>query len=172
MSDSLIIQGNRVALRPPQNGDFDFLSDLRNDLSLQRQLMIEPSRYTPTQVRAWIRRRTQDSQGVFFVVDTDGPRGFVQLTQIDRRRGTSDLGICLARAARGKGVAMEALELLEGFARRKLRCKKFTLRVLRINHRAIAFYHKAGFQEVGLLRRHHLDGKSWRDVVRMEKRVK
>ncbi len=172
MSGRSIIQGTRVALRPPQNGDFVFLSGLRNDLSLQRQLMIELGRYTPAQVRAWIRRRTQDSLGVFLVVDADGPRGFVQLTQIDRRRGTSDLGICLVRTARGKGVATEALELLEGFARRKLRCKKFTLRVLRINHRAIAFYHKVGFQEVELLRRHHLDGKSWRDVVRMEKRLK
>jgi|TARA_B100001971_G_C18262194_1_gene588009 diamine N-acetyltransferase len=172
MSGRSIIQGNHVALRPPQNGDFVLLSDLRNDLSLQRQLMIEPGRQTPTQVREWIGRRNQDPQGVFFVVDADGPCGFVQLTQIDRRRGASDLGICLARTARGKGVATEALGLLESFARRKLRCKKFTLRVLRINHRAIAFYHKVGFQEVELLRRHHLDGKSWRDVVRMEKRLK
>ena len=172
MSDPLILHGNLVALRPPQNGDFAFLSGLRNDLSLQRQLMIERGRYTPIQVRAWIRRRTQDSQGVFLVVDADGPRGFVQLTQIDRRRGTSDLGICLARTARGKGVATEALELLEGFARRKLRCKKFTLRVLRINQHAIAFYHKVGFQEMGLLRRHYFDGKNRRDVLRMEKRLK
>ena len=69
-------------------------------------------------------------------------------------------------------MATEALELLEGFARRKLCCKKFLLRVLRINRRAIAFYHKVGFQEVELLRQYHFDGKSRRDVVRMEKRLK
>ena len=172
MSNPLVIQGNRVALRPPQNGDFVFLSELRNDLSLQRQLMIETGCHTSTQVQEWIHRRTQDSRGVFLVLDTDGPCGFVQLTQIDRRRGTSDLGICLTRTARGKGVAAEAVELLEGFARRKLHCKKITLRVLRINRRAIAFYHKVGFQKVEVLRRYYFDGKSRRDVVRMEKRLK
>jgi len=74
MNDPLIIQGNRVVLRPPQNEDFAFLSGLRNDLSLQRQvfLMSKTGRHTSAQVRAWICRRMHDSRGVFLVVARAG----------------------------------------------------------------------------------------------------
>ena len=159
----------KVILRVPVKGDFAVLSALRNDAAVQRQLMIEPRQYSPAQVRAWIRRRTADSTGVFWVVDCSGPCGFVQLTRIDRGRGTADLGICLARSVRGKGVAAEAMGLLEMHAKEKLRCKKLTLRVLRVNHRAIALYGKLKFKILETKRRHHFDGAHWRDVVFMRK---
>ena len=63
----------KVTLRVPVKGDFTVLSGLRNDAAVQRQLMIEPRKYSPAQVRAWIRRRTTDSSGVFLVVDSGGP---------------------------------------------------------------------------------------------------
>ena len=106
---------------------------------------------------------------MFLVVDCNGPCGFVQLTRIDRKAGTADLGICLSRAARGKGVAAKAMGLLETHAKKKLRCKKLTLRVLRVNHRAIALYRKMKFKILKIKRRHHFDGAHWRDVVFMEK---
>ncbi|MBC8325963.1 MAG: GNAT family N-acetyltransferase [Verrucomicrobia subdivision 3 bacterium] len=139
---------------------------------MQLQLMIEPRQYSPAEVRAWIRRRTMDSSGVFFVIENGGPCGFVQLTQVDRERGTADLGICLARSVRGKGVAAKAMGLLEMHAKKKLRCKKLTLRVLRVNHRAIAFYWKLKFKTVETKRRHYFDGSHWRDVVFMEKTLR
>ncbi len=159
-------------LRTPVKSDFAVLSALRNDAAIQRQLMIEPRQYSATQVRAWIRRRTRDASGVFFVVDYGGPCGFVQLTRVDRVRGAADLGICLARSVRGRGVAAEAMGLLELHAKKKLRCKKLSLRVLRINHRAIALYRKLKFTTVETKRRHHFDGAHWRDVVFMEKALR
>ena len=162
---------NDVELREPVKGDFAALSALRNDPAMQRQLMIERRNYSPAQVRAWIRQRTSDPQGRFWVVDASGPCGFVQLTRIDRRAGTADLGICLARTARGKGVAARAMGLLEKEAK-KLDCRKLTLRVLRINHRAIGLYRKLNFNTVETKRRHHFDGAHWRDVVFMEKRLR
>ena len=92
-----------VQLRAPVKSDFSLLAALRNDESIQRQLMIEACVYLDAEVQAWIRRRTDDPQGAFWVVDADGPRGFVQLTQI--QSGSADLGICLAANVRGKGVA-------------------------------------------------------------------
>ncbi len=162
----------KVTLRVPVKGDFTVLSGLRNDAAVQRQLMIEPRKYSPAQVRAWIRRRTTDSSGVFLVVDSGGPCGFVQLTRVDRGRVTADLGICLARGARGKGIAAKAMGLLEMHAKKKLRCKKLTLRVLRVNHRAIALYRKLKFKILEIKRRHHFDGAHWRDVVFMEKALR
>ena len=161
-----------VTLRAPEKTDFSVLAALRNDAAVQRQLMIEPRQYSPAQVRAWIRRRTGDAKGAFWVIDRGGPCGFVQLTQVDRERGTADLGICLVRTVRGKGVAAEAMGLLEAHAKKKLRCKTLTLRVLSVNHRAIALYGKLKFRILETKRRYHFDGAHWRDVVFMEKALR
>ena len=162
-----------VTLRAPEKSDFSVLADLRNDAAVQRQLMIEPRQYSLTQIRGWVRRRTGDAKGAFWVIDRGGPCGFVQLTQVDRERGTADLGICLVRTVRGKGVAVEAMGLLEAHAKKKLRCIiTLTLRVLRVNHRAIALYRKLKFRILETKRRHHFDGAYWRDVVFMEKALR
>ena len=65
-----------------------------------------------------------------------------------------------------------AMQLLEMHAKKKLRCKILTLRVLRINHRAITFYRKVKFKILETKRRHHFDGAHWRDVVFMEKALR
>ena len=158
-----------VRLRNPVKSDFAVLSALRNDGVIQRQLMIEVRPYSVVEVRAWIRRRISDPRGEFWVIDADGPQGFVQLTQIQST--SADLGICLTANARGKGVATEAMRLLAKEARQR-DCRKLTLRVLRVNHRAIAFYRKLNFSTVDLKRRLHFDGRHWRDVVFMEKRLR
>ena len=152
--------------------DFELLSRLRNDRVIQRQLMIEPKIYSARQVQAWIRRRTRDPDGEFFVIDYLGPCGFAQLTQIDRKRGSADLGICLIAAVRGKGVAAKALQWLVSHAKCELGCKRVTLRVLRINHRAIALYRKMKFKVRQTKRQFYFDGAHWRDVVFMEKRLR
>ena len=159
-------------LRDPVKTDFEVLAALRNDSSVQRQLMIESKQYNTDQIRAWIRRRTGDLKGMFFVIESNGPCGFVQLTQIDLKTGSGDLGICLINSARGKGIAKIAMRQLEKRAMEKYRCKKFTLKVLRINHRAISFYKKLKYKIIEIKRRHHFDGSRWRDVIFMEKRLR
>lgn len=155
-----------VELRAPLKLDFAMLSALRNDAGIQRQLMIDAKKYSAAQVRAWIRRRRNDPAGAFWVIDADEPCGFVQLTRIES--ASADLGICLTASARGKGVAAEAMRLLAKQARKR-GCRRLTLRVLRVNHRAIAFYRNLRFKTVETKRRHHFDGSRWRDVVFMEK---
>ncbi len=160
-----------ISLRHPLRGDVAALAALRNDSRLQRQLMMPVRTLSLPEIRAWIRRRTRDSVGMFFVVAArrDGALlGFVQLTQVDRVNQTADLGIALAAAARGRGVAAAALEQLEGKACR-VKLRKITLRVLAANRRAIRFYTKVGFRKVGVWRRHHLQGGAFRDVLLMEK---
>ena len=162
----------KVSLRVPENSDFPVLTSLRNDPLVQRQLMVGIAKYSPSQVRAWIRRRGNDPQGVFFVIDAEGPCGFVQLTRIDMTLGSADFGICLARSAYGRGIAVQALQLLERHAKQKFGCKIITLRVLRINHRAIAFYRKMKFKVTETKYRFYFDGVHCRDVVFMEKRLR
>ena len=158
-------------MRQPVKSDYAVLSALRNDPVIQRQLMIEAQDYSPAQVRAWIRRRNGDPHGAFWVIDADGPYWFVQLSRIDGKAGSADLGICVARFVRGKGVAGAAMRLLEKEAKRR-GLRKLTLRVLRINHRAIGLYRKLKYATAETRRRHHFDGAHWRDVVFMEKALR
>ncbi len=159
----------KVSLRVPGSSDFPVLTSLRNDPLVQRQLMIGIAKHSPSQVRAWIRRRSNDPQGLFFVIDADGPCGFVQLTRIDMKSGSADFGICLERSAYGRGIAAQALRLLEEQAKQNFGCKVIMLRVLRINHRAIAFYRKMKFKVTETKYRYYFDGAHCRDVVFMEK---
>ncbi|MSU41100.1 MAG: N-acetyltransferase [Pedosphaera sp.] len=161
-----------VCLRAPEARDVAVLTALRNDARLQRLLMIKPGRHSRAQVTAWIQRRTSDPNGAFFVVAhdaSDAACGFVQLTNIERVHGVADIGICLAASMRGRGVATAALRALEERARREFELRKLTLRVLTANRRAVAFYLKSGFREVGVLRRHVLQGSKCCDVLLMEK---
>ena len=158
-----------VTLRKPAETDFTVLASLRNDPTIQKQLMIEAKTYSNHQVREWIERRSSDPLGYFRVIDFEGPTGFIQLTQIDKDLGSADMGICLARGRRGKGISTEAMKLLEREAREDHSCRQLTLRVLRTNHRAIAFYRKIDFETTETKRRHHFDGRTWRDVVFMRK---
>ena len=161
-----------IVLRDPVKADFEVLAVLRNDSSVQRQLMLESKQYNTDQVRAWIRRRTGDTKGMFFIIESNGPCGFIQLTQINLKTGSADLGICLTNSARGKGIAEIAMRHLERRAMEKYRCKKFTLRVLRINHRAISLYKKLKYKIIEIKRKHYFDGLRRRDVIFMEKRLR
>jgi RimJ/RimL family protein N-acetyltransferase len=69
----------------------------------------------------------------------------------------------------GGGRALEALRLLECYASSTLALRKFVLRVLASNARAIAFYEKSGYRHVGILSAHHFQGGDFHDVLLMEK---
>lgn len=167
--------GSAVArLRPPEERDVDFFSTLRNDVDLQLSLMALPRASSAERVRAWLSARCDDPEGLFFVIAdpaTDSAAGFIQLTHMDPIHGTAELGIGLGPEHRGKGLAREALRLLEGYARAVFATRKITLRVLADNERAVALYARAGYRHVGVLEQHHYQRGAYRDVLIMEKRL-
>ncbi len=159
-------------LRETREGDLPMLSGVRNDVALQLALMATPRPNTAERVEEWIKRRVNDPAGAFFVValpDGAQPIGFVQLVNIEAVHQHADLGICLLPEHQGGGRAMEALRLLERYASSTLALRKFVLRVLASNARAIAFYEKSGYRHVGILRAHHFQGDDFHDVLLMEK---
>lgn len=159
-------------LRETRESDLPVLTGIRNDVALQLALMATPRPNTTERVEEWIQRRTSDPSGAFFVVaQSDGaqPIGFVQLVNIDPIHQHADLGICLLPEHQGGGRALEALRLLEGYASSTLALHKIVLRVLVSNTRAIAFYEKCGYRQVGILRAHHFQAGEFHNVLLMEK---
>jgi diamine N-acetyltransferase len=167
-----MLTGTQVILRPPLAGDADFLHSLRNDFTLQTQLMALPRANSAERVGEWVRGVLGDPASVFFIAASpadDRPLGFVQVRQLDHVHGTGELGICFAAAAQGSGAAAGALDLLEAYLRDTFGTRKLVLRVLGSNTRAIAFYRRQGYAEVGTHRQHFYHRRAFHDVLVMEK---
>lgn len=167
-----MLRGENVVLREWRETDLDGLASLRNDIELQRLLMTQARPNPNERVRQWLADRSSRDDMLFFVIagHDDSVLGYVQVASIDRFQGHGELGICLSRAAQGRGVAGEASALLEDYLRTTLALRKLTLKVLVDNTRAIGFYRKHGYRDVGVLRQHFREGNhDYHDVLVMER---
>jgi diamine N-acetyltransferase len=163
---------NNTLLRMPLDRDRDSLTLMRNDIDLQGILMSRVKPNTLKKVDNWLNKRLADEHGVFFIiadVESNNCVGFVQLINIDFISRRGDLGICLDKQYQGKGYASNALLLLENYTKKVFNIRKFLLQVLGDNYRAINFYKKNGYCEVGILREHFYMNNEFNDVILMEK---
>ena len=167
-----ILEGQKIILRLWYDADLDFFGLLRNDVETQLVLLAQPRPNPANRVRQWLEDRSSAADGLFFVIATkpDGRAvGFVELRDIHATHGWGHLGICLDRAARGRGFAVEAMELLESYARRVLMLRKIVLTVAANNTVARHLYDSTGYSTVGTHREHYHVGGKWLDAVVMEK---
>lgn len=166
-----MLQGKQLILREWRESDLDALAALRNDIDLQTLLMAQAKPNSTENVRAWLHGRSSRDDVVFFVAATldQVVAGYLQVLNIDRNQGVGDLGICFSPAAHGRGLAHEACSLLESYLRTTLNLRKLTLKVLTSNSRALAFYRKEGYREVGIMERQFRVHDRFEDVMIMEK---
>ena len=167
-----MLKGERLALREWREADVATIAALRNDIELQSLLMTRARPNPAERVRQWLAERASRTDMLFFVIASnadDSVLGYVQVASIDAFQGTGELGICLRREAQGQGIADECCALLEGYAGRTLGLRKFTLRVLASNARAVAFYRRRGYREIGRLERHYPSEGEYEDVILMER---
>ena len=167
-----MINGQRLTLRPWNEGDLAFFQRLRNDVETQIELLAVPRPNPMHRVRKWLEDRSSAFDGVFFVIadiDNDSAIGFIELREIHAVHGWGSLGICLGRDARGKGFASHALELMESYARRVLMLRKIVLNVASTNDGARRLYESAGYRTVGIHHQHYHAAGEWLDAIVMEK---
>lgn len=167
-----MLYGQNVVLRAWQESDVPFFHAIRNDVGTQLALAADPRPHTLSDVRAWLEHRSGSREGVFFVIAaaTEGePAGFIELRDMQVRHGHASLGLCLARTARGRGWAAEALTMLEAYGQRVLGLNKIVLQVRHDNTAAVALYERAGYRQAGLLRDHFRCGTGRHDVSIWEK---
>jgi RimJ/RimL family protein N-acetyltransferase len=169
-----MVIGEKVVLRAWLASDLPVLQLMRNNLRLQRQLMVQPKGNSLDQVKDWLSARTKSADGVFFVIackSSDQPAGYIQVIGMDFLNGLGKLGICIAPDWQGKGFGGEAIALIEGYLWEVFRIRKLTLEVLAENEVAIRMYTKQRYMEVGRLREHFYTGSRYDDVVIMEKMI-
>ena len=170
-----MIEGKKVKLRAWSEEDLDVLHGMRNDLSLQRQLMAHPRGNSLDQVKDWLASRTESSEGVFLVIASliSGEIvGYIQAVGMCHINGIARIGICIVPDSQGKGFGREAIMLLESYLMNVFGMRKLILEVLAGNVIAIGMYVKQGYREVGRQKQHYyLDGE-YVDVVVMEKLIR
>ena len=168
----MTLEHGATRLRPWRDTDVPFLMRMRNDVSLQAQLLARARGSDEAQVRRWLLNRTALPGRLFLVIAdtaTDAPLGFLQVSDLDAVNRRGELGIGLAPEAQGAGHGVRALTLLLDHLRSTRGLQKMSLRVDSDNARAIRCYERSGFERCGLLRRHvNIEG-AWRDVVLMER---
>jgi L-amino acid N-acyltransferase YncA len=156
-------------LRPAAPADAPALAQIYNEGIEGREATFETRPREPGEVVAWI------EEGLPFLVAVAGDGGavlgFARLSAYSDRcvyDGVGEHGVYVAGAARGRGVG-RALLLALCDAAERAGYYKLTSRVFASNAASRAVHRAAGFEEVGIQRRHgRLDGE-WRDCVLVER---
>jgi RimJ/RimL family protein N-acetyltransferase len=167
-----LLDGISFRLRPWQDADLSVLTELRNDIAIQAQLLARARGSRSEQVREWLQRYGGQSDRFLLIIaarETDETLGFTQVTDMNSLDGHADVGICLIKQAQGRGLCKHVLDLLGDHLCSHWHLRKLNLRVRADNIPALRCYEKAGFERCGLLRRHIFIDDHWQDVVLMER---
>ncbi len=146
-----------IVLRPAKEADFRAIAEEGADPELQRWLNI-PVPYTEEAARAYLEyaRRTWDrapNDGLAFTIadaDTDEYLGGIILFLA--RHDVGEVGYSVKSAARGRGVATRAVDLVAGWAFDELGIRRMELRTHLENHASQRVAEKAGFVREGVER--------------------
>jgi [ribosomal protein S5]-alanine N-acetyltransferase len=119
----------------------------------------------------WLERTPQEASQILFAIRRDDAAraiGFVLFRNFQPVYQSAEIGVRIGgEEDRGKGYGARAIRLALDYAWKVLNLHRVALNVLAHNQRAIACYHRAGFETEGRLREAaFIDGR-WCDVVLM-----
>jgi L-amino acid N-acyltransferase YncA len=159
---------NELEIRPATAADAAAMAAIYNEGIEDRLATFETRPRTPDEVVVWL------GEDLPFLVATAGDGtvvGWARVSPYSDRcvyQGVGEHGVYVARAARGGGVGRRLLAALCDEAERA-GFYKLTSRVFVDNAASRAAHRAAGFEEVGIQRRHaRLDGR-WKDCVLVER---
>ena len=155
-------------VRPARPGDAAAIAAIYNEGIADRVATFETRPREPAEIAAWL-----DDGLPFLVAGLDDATvlGFARVAPYSDRcvySGIGEHGVYVARAARGRGLGRV---LLAGLcdAAEAAGLHKLTSRLFTDNAASRAAHLAAGFEEVGIQRRHgRLDGE-WKDCVLVER---
>jgi phosphinothricin acetyltransferase len=154
-------------IRPARAGDAAAVTSIYNEGIEDRLATFETRLRSAEEVEGWLREGLP-----FLVAERDRePVGFARVSAYSDRcvyDGVGEHGVYVARSARGTGLGRALLlALCDEAAGRGY--YKLTSRVFTDNGPSRAVHLAAGFEEVGVQRRHgRLDGR-WKDCVLVER---
>jgi L-amino acid N-acyltransferase YncA len=159
--------GDRLTIRPAEAGDLRGVVEIYNAGIAERLATFETSPRGLEEISSWV----EDGQPFIVAIDNDQVVGWARAGAYSDRcvyQGVGEHAVYVHPHARGRGLGRTLLtELCAESERRGL--YKLTSRVFTDNEPSRAAHRAAGFEEVGIQRRHgKLDGH-WKDCVLVER---
>jgi L-amino acid N-acyltransferase YncA len=158
-----------LLVRAAAPADATAIAAIYNEGIADRVATFETRERTTDDVREWL------DAGLPFIVATDDDKvvGWARVAPYSDRcvySGVGEHGVYIARAARGRGVGRRLLDEL-CLAAEAAGLYTLTSRIFADNESSIAAHTAAGFDVVGVERRHgRLDGE-WKDCVLVERLI-
>ena len=155
-------------IRPATESDAEAIAAIYNEGIADRVATFETRPREPGEVAAWL----SEPLPLLVATGDDGAvLGFARVSTYSDRcvySGVGEHGVYVARAARGQQVGRHLLDALVT-ASEQAGLYKLTSRLFTDNAASRAAHLAAGFEEVGIQRRHgRLDGE-WKDCVLVER---
>jgi RimJ/RimL family protein N-acetyltransferase len=162
--------GKLVRLRALRAEDWTFLHSLDQDTESQRLGYRIPFPRNPEGTRKWAEERAAEGANgdrFFFVIETlEGETlGTLHVHNADRRNGTFEYGIDIARAARGRGYGSEAIRIGLRYYFGELGYQKANATVFSFNEPSQAMHRRLGFTEEGRVRRNIYANGTYHDEI-------
>ncbi len=163
----MTVGSDRLTIRPALAADLAAVVEIYNAGIAERVATFETRPRAIADATGWI----DDGQPFIVAVDRGQVVGWARAGAYSDRcvyRGVGEHAVYVHPAARGRGLGRELLIALCAEAQRR-GLYKLTSRVFADNHPSRAAHRAAGFEEVGIQRRHgQLDGQ-WKDCVLVER---
>ncbi len=161
-----VLRGQQT-IRPAEARDLGRVAEIYNAGIAERVATFETSLRRVEDIRSWV----EDGQPFIVAIDNDEVIGWARAGAYSDRcvyQGVGEHAVYVDPSARGRGHGRTLLlELCAESERRGL--YKLTSRVFADNEPSRAAHRAAGFEEVGIQRRHgKLDGQ-WKDCVLVER---
>ncbi len=153
----MMLRGQRIALRAPEPGDLDAFYTWENDTDAwdSGSTLAPMSRQ---QLKDYVMSYSGDIvterqlRLVAVEIETEKPVGAVDLFGYDPLNNRCGIGIIIDCESRGRGYAVEALQLTADYARRRLGLHQLWCQVAEDNIASRRLFATAGYSVTGRLR--------------------
>jgi len=163
------ISGNTIVLRPLEKVDLELKIRWYNDPQVNQFLLLE-ERLVRDKTLKWFDAISQDRTRMDLIIENDDsePVGIAGLVNIDKNNRTAESFIVIGETAYwGRGVMIEALELLLKWTFDNLALEKIWALALPTNVASIVSMKKLGYQIEGTLRKEKYINGDRMDILRL-----
>ncbi|WP_416839770.1 GNAT family N-acetyltransferase [Haloferax sp. DFSO52] len=162
MSDTTIVDGERVSLRPTERDDVDILQRSMTDPRIRIPLGSEPRNEHET--TEFIEEYVEGDGNLSFVVEAADERiGIVAVKSLEPAR--PELVYWFLPEYHGQGYGTEAVGCLVDYVFKTVDCHGLTAVAFEFNQGSHGVLKRLGFREEGRLREHRFVDGSYVDVV-------
>ena len=168
MESPLVMTGPSLALRYAQPADAEALFEISSDVETTRYMSWGPHRDIAQTERfiAGVPGQRERGEELGFLVTRDGSLlGHIAFMEPRPRDRSAVIGTWLHRDYWGTGVNTEAKAIMAALAFRRMGMERLSVYAAVTNERSRAALAKVGFTEEGVLRRFHLHGDTWHDLM-------